>query len=68
MASGAPRLEHALKNLRERWDTARELWTDKVALEFEKNHIVPLDSQTVHAARGMDKIAEVMQKCRYDCS
>jgi hypothetical protein len=68
MGSGAPRLEHALKNLRERWDIAREQWADKVALEFEKNHIEPLDSQTVHAARGMDKIAEIIQKVKYECS
>ncbi len=68
MASGAPRLERAVKNLRERWEIAREQWSDKVALDFEKNHIFPMESQAVQAARGMDKIAEVMAKVRQECS
>ena len=69
MASGAPRLERALKNLRERgWQIAREQWADKVAIDFEKNHIAPMESQAVQAARGMDKIAEVMSKVRQECS
>jgi hypothetical protein len=58
----------ALKDLRERWDETTSLWSDVVAQEFEKTHLVPLEHQAKNAARGMDKIAEVLQKVRHECS
>jgi hypothetical protein len=61
-------MSFALKDLRERWDEATSLWTDIVAQEFEKNHLAPLERQATTAARGMDKIAEVLQKVRQECS
>jgi hypothetical protein len=61
-------MSFALKSLRERWDEATERWTDMVAQEFEKNHLIPLEHQATAAARGMDRIAEVLQKVRQECS
>ena len=68
MSAGSARLKHALKNLREHWDITREKWHDSVARDFEKNHLIPLDQQVNNALRGMDKISEVLQKVRHDCS
>jgi hypothetical protein len=58
----------AVRALRDRWDEATALWDDKVAGEFEKNHLDPLERQADSAARGMDKIAEILQKVRQECS
>ena len=68
MSAGSARLQHCLKTLREQWDIAREQWDDKVARDFEKNHLDPLDQQTSSAFRGMDKLSEVLHKIRQDCS
>jgi hypothetical protein len=68
MSAGSARLKHALKTLREKWDMTREHWNDGVSRDFEKNHLIPLDSQSENALRGMDKITEVLQKVRHDCS
>jgi hypothetical protein len=68
MSSGSPRLTHALKTLRERWDETKGYWRDEVARDFEKNHLAPLESQADNAIRGMEKLAEVFQKIRHDCS
>ena len=68
MSAGSARMTHSLKNLRERWDETKTLWADKVAQDFEKNHLLPLDHESVHAGRGMDKIAEVLQKVKQECS
>lgn len=68
MSAGSARLKHALKNLREHWETTRTLWDDSVARDFEKNHLTPLDQQVDNALRGMDKLSEVLAKVRQDCS
>lgn len=68
MSAGSARLKHALKTLREHWDTTRVQWDDAVARDFEKNHLTPLDQQVENALRGMDKLSEVLTKVRQECS
>lgn len=68
MGAGSARLIFSQKTLRERWDEVKEQWSDQVARDFEKNHLLPLDHQTSQAIRGMDKLAEVLHKIRQDCS
>ena len=67
MSAGSARLKHALKTLREHWEATREQWRDGVALDFEKNHLIPLDQQVNNSLRGMEKISEVLQKVHHDC-
>jgi hypothetical protein len=68
MGAGSARMTFSQKTLRERWDVAKQQWSDQVSRDFEKNHLLPLDQQTSLAIRGMDKIAEVLHKIRQDCS
>jgi hypothetical protein len=68
MSAGAARLNFALKTLRERWDAAKEQWSDQVSRDFEKNHLDPLEGQAEAAMRAMEKIAEVLHKIRQDCA
>lgn len=68
MSAGAARLNFSLKTLRERWDAAKEQWSDQVSRDFEKNHLDPLEHQAEAAMRAMDKMAEVLHKIRQDCA
>ena len=68
MSAGSARLNHALKTLRERWDDTKGYWSDKVAQDFDKNHIHPLESQSVTAIRGMEKLAEILVRVKHDCA
>jgi len=68
MGSGSARMAFAMKELRERWDEVSTLWSDVVAQEFEKNHLIPLEHTSTTAARGMDRIAEVLQRCKRECT
>ncbi len=61
-------MHHAIRTLRVRWEVTKEKWADKVAQDFEKNHLLPLEQQTETAVRGMEKINEVLMKVRQDCS
>jgi hypothetical protein len=68
MSTGPARLSHALKTLRERWEETKGYWSDEVSRDFEKNHLIPLESQTNTAIRGMETLAEVFTRLRHDCS
>ncbi len=68
MSAGAARLNFSLKTLRERWDAAKEQWSDQISRDFEKNHLDPLEQQSESAMRAMDKIVEVLHKIRQDCA
>ena len=67
MSAQSGRLQHALKNLREKWDIATETWDDPVSRDFEKNHIIPMEQTAKHAIIGMEEIAEVIARIRAQC-
>lgn len=67
MSAQSGRLQHAIRNLRDQWDLARETWDDQVAVDFEKNHVMPLEQLSKSSMVGMDKLSEVLTKIRRAC-
>ena len=67
MSAHSGRLQHAIRNLRDQWDRTRETWDDQVAVDFEKNHLMPLEQLSKSAMVGMDKLSEVLIKLRRAC-
>ena len=67
MNAHSSRLQHALKDLREKWDITRESWADQVALDFEKNHLDSIEHLVKHTIVGMDKLSESLGKIRRQC-
>ena len=65
---GSTKITYAIKNLKKQWEVARTMWLDSVAKDFETTHILPLETRVNAVSRGMDKLAEVSDKVRRDCS
>jgi hypothetical protein len=65
---GSTKLQYALKNLRKHWEEARESWSDQVRETFDEKHLRPMETQVAATVRGMDKLAEMMNKMRQECS
>jgi len=68
LSSGANRLAHSLKEILDRWDVTKETWNDAVRRDFEAHHLAPLEGAVKAAVAGMADLADVLQKCRSDCS
>lgn len=66
--AGVSRLKHALNALQEHWRVTEPTWNDAVRRRFEERHLLPLDSAVDSALNGMQKIAEVLDQIRRDCS
>jgi hypothetical protein len=66
--AGSHRLKHALRALKERWLATDPTWTDTVRQRFEDRYISPIDPASDAALIGMQKLAEVLDKVRRDCS
>jgi hypothetical protein len=67
MSAHSGRLQHAIKDLRDKWDIASELWDDVNSREFQKVHVIPLQQHGKHAVVGMEKLAETLAKIRAQC-
>lgn len=65
---GSTKLTYAIKNLKKHWEEAKTMWLDQVAKDFESTHLIPLETRVNAVSRGMDKLAEVTDKVRRDCS
>jgi hypothetical protein len=66
--AGASRLKHAIRTLQERWLATEATWNDDVRRRFEERHVQPLDPAITAALIGMQKMAEVLDQVRRDCS
>jgi len=67
MSAHSARLQHAMKDLNDRWDATTAAWDDQVAKDFEKNHLAPLDGLVKRTVVGMDKLSESLAKIRKAC-
>ena len=67
MSAHSSRLQHAHKDLREKWDIARRSWTDQVARDFEKNHLDPLQHLVNSDAHGDGQAVGGAGKIRRQC-
>ncbi len=64
MSAHSARLQHAMKDLRDKWDVTTQAWDDQVAQDFEKNHLAPLEGLVKRTVVGMDKLSESLAKIR----
>ncbi|MDG3004693.1 hypothetical protein [Paludisphaera mucosa] len=64
MSSHSARIQHALRDLREKWAVTTDAWADQVARDYEKNHIAPVEGLVKRTMVGMDKLSESLTKIR----
>jgi hypothetical protein len=66
--AGSNRLKHAIKTLQEHWLITESTWNDSVRRRFEERHLRPLDPAVDAALIGMQRLAEILDQVRRDCS
>ncbi len=66
--AGSTRLNQTVRALKEQWLVTEATWGDAVRHRFEERYLAPLEPAVDAAINGMQKIAEVLDKVRRDCS
>lgn len=66
--AGSNRLKQAIRALRDQWLVTEETWSDSVRQRFEERYLAPLEPATQAAVFGIQKLAEVVDQARRDCS
>ena len=66
--AGSTRLKQTARALKDQWLVTEETWGDKVRQRFEERYLAPLEPAVDSAINGMQKIAEVLDQVRRDCS
>ncbi len=66
--AGCNRLKQGLRALSDQWLSTEATWSDSVRTRFEERYLGPLGPAIDAATGGMQKIAEVLDQVRRDCS
>jgi len=66
--AGSTRLKQTARALKEQWLVTEETWGDEVRRRFEERYLTPMEPAIDSAMLGMQKIAEVLEQVRRDCS
>ena len=66
--AGSTRLNQTVRALKDQWLITEATWGDSVRQRFEERYLAPLEPAVDSAINGMQKIAEVLDQVRRDCS
>ena len=66
--AGSSRLKQTIRTLRDHWLVTEATWSDSVRRRFEDRYLAPLDPAVDAAVIGLQKLAEVLDQVRRDCS
>ena len=66
--AGRNSLMKAYKNLQERWLDVQRYWHDVVQKEFAEQHWEPLAPRVVGVLAAADRLGQVLQQMRRECS
>ncbi len=66
--AGSSRLQQTERILKEHWLITEATWSDAVRRRFEDRYLAPLAPAIDAAVIGMQKLAEVLDRVRRDCS
>jgi hypothetical protein len=66
--AGSTRLAQTIRTVRDQWLVTEATWNDSVRQRFEERYLAPLEPAVDAAVNGMQKIAEVLDQVRRDCS
>jgi hypothetical protein len=57
-----------MRALKEQWLATEPMWSDAPRQRFEERFLAPLEPAVDSALNGMQKLAEVIDQVRRDCS
>ena len=66
--AGSSRLKQTIRVLRDHWLVTETTWGDAVRRRFQERHLDPLDPATDAAVIGLQKLADILDQVRRDCS
>ena len=68
VSGGRAKVTIALKDLMNKWTRVHDHWHDDVSRAFHEHTLEPLEGQGRGAMTAMDKMREVLQRVKSECS
>lgn len=62
LSTGRIKLHSTMKTLHLHWERIKPGWNDAVCKEFEENCLEPLGQEVAATLRGIDRLAQVLEK------
>jgi hypothetical protein len=67
LPSARGQLKSSLAQLKVTWEQLRPLWNDPVSRGFERDFLLPLEPAARATMAAMDKMGDLLARCRHDC-
>lgn len=68
LGTGTARLARGLKNLSAAWEDVKDVWTDRVAQEYEERYILVFEELARATLREMSRLGTTLQQAQQECS
>ena len=68
LTNGRVRLQHAIKQLKVRWEIVKEHWHDEASRKFEEDYMDPIDPEIIASIQAIDRLDEIFARAKRDCS
>ncbi len=62
LGAAVSKLRHESKQLRMRWEQAKEGWDDEVSRDFESKQLDPIHRSVEQSLRGMDELKQFLTR------
>lgn len=67
LSSGASKMQHAMKQLRVKWEETSVVWNDSVSRSIEEDVIEPMRERMTAVQLAISRLSEVLEKAKRDC-
>lgn len=68
LSGGAGKMALAMKQLRLKWEAARDTWDDATSRAFHEEHIEPLGPRVKETLEAVGRLAEVLARAAREVS
>ena len=68
LSTASGQLHDALKVLRVRRAEVAEQWNDSQQRAFDEQHVAPLDPQVMLVLEHLNRLSQLMNQARHECS
>ena len=67
LSSGASKLQHAMKQLRVKWEETSVVWNDSVSRSIEEDVLEPMRERMTAVQLAISRLSEVLEKAKREC-
>lgn len=67
LSSGASKMQHAMKELRVKWEDTSIVWNDSVSRSIQEDVLEPMRERMTAVQLAISRLSDVLEKAKREC-